>query len=110
MLGPLTGSNVGSCSIMVMLSSTGKASGTVIDGQTIPSSRGSVISPVIAAAAATSGLTRKTCALAVPDLPSKFLLAVLRDTASVQGAMPLPMQNPHVLSAILAPLSMRELR
>ena len=65
--------------------------------------RGSVILPVITAAAAVSGLTRYTFALFVPHLPLKFLLFVLRDIAFVPGAKLLPMQNPQADSKIRAP-------
>ena len=49
-----------------------------------PSVRGSVSSPVSAAAAATSGLVRKTLADFVPERPSKFRLKVRTDTALVE--------------------------
>ena len=64
---------------------------------------GSVIFPVITAAAAVSGLTRYTFALGVPQRPLKFLLFVLKETALVPGAKLLPMQNPHADSKIRAP-------
>src|SRR4030067_3379295 len=74
--------------------------GIVISGNASPRSRGSVITPVRAAATAVSGLARYTLALLVPERPSKFLLLVRMDTASVFGAWPAPLQKPHVDSVL----------
>jgi hypothetical protein len=65
---------------------------------------GSVTTPVIAASAAISGLTRYTWASLVPLRPSKFRLLVRSETAWLFGLWWLPMQNPQALSRILAPL------
>src|SRR3990170_4679629 len=73
----------------------------------LPSFLGSVTTPYMAAATATSGLHRYTFASFVPLLPSKFLLNVRRDTPPEEGDWPLPMQGPHVFSRILMPASTR---
>ena len=58
---------------------------------------------VKAEAAAVSGDTRYTCPSAVPDLPSKFLLKVRKDTPPELGEKPMPMHGPHAHSRTLAP-------
>ena len=70
-----------------------------------PSSRGSVISPVSAAATAVSGETRYTPASAVPLRPRKLRLKVRRDTPALLGLKPMPMQGPQAHSSTRAPLA-----
>ena len=82
-------------------------SGSAISGQGTPRSRGSVISPSSAHAAAVSGLTRYTCALFVPLRPSKLRFEVRTLTASVWGAWAAPMQNPQAASSSRAPAASR---
>lgn len=71
-----------------------------------PSFMGSVITPLMAAATAVSGDTRYTLPSLVPDLPSKFLLNVLKDTPPEFGEKPIPMQGPQAHSRTLAPDAM----
>ena len=68
-----------------------------------PRSRGSVISPVRAAATAVSGDTRYTLASAVPLRPSKLRLKVRRHTPPELGEKPMPMQGPQAHSSSRAP-------
>src|SRR3990172_6051161 len=58
-----------------------------------PRSRGSVITPPSAVAAAVSGLHRYTRSSAVPLLPGKFRLNVRTDAPFVGGANPIPMHG-----------------
>ena len=62
-----------------------------------------MITPVMAAAAAVSGETRYTFASAVPERPLKLRLKVRRDTPSVLGANPIPIQGPQALSKMRNP-------
>ena len=57
----------------------------------------------MAETAAVSGLTSHTLAEAVPLRPQKLRLKVLRLTASVAGAWPMPMHGPQAHSSTLAP-------
>src|SRR5918912_1234067 len=72
-----------------------------------PSSRGSVITPYKAVAAAVGGLDRYTLSDWVPLLPGKFLLNVLTLTESEGGAWPIPTHGPHAGSSIRAPARTR---
>ena len=65
--------------------------------------RGSVIVPLIAAAAQVSGDARMTLADFVPERPSKFLLNDRTVTPPVGGANPMPMHGPQPDSSIRAP-------
>ena len=67
-------------------------SGSSIVGHGISKDRGSVITPVIAEAAAVSGLTRQTLSSCVPDRPGKLRGTVRRLIFSEAGACPMPMQ------------------
>ncbi len=69
-------------------------SGSVISGYS-PSILGSVISPIIAAAIATSGLQRYTLSSFVPLLPGKFLGNVLNEAVPVAGDCPIPIHPRH---------------
>jgi len=63
--------------------------------------------PVIALAAAVSGLTKYRFASAVPDLPLKLRLKVRSETPAELGANPMPMHGPQALSKILKPARIR---
>ena len=79
-------------------------------GGASPHFRGSVISPVRAETAATSGLARYTLSSAVPERPGKLRLKVRREAAPEGGTWPMPMQGPQADSRMRAPDSMRSAR
>jgi hypothetical protein len=62
-----------------------------------------MISPVIAAAVATSGEARYTESSSIPERPSKLRLNVRTDTESEAGTWPTPMQAPQVASEKFTP-------
>ena len=68
-----------------------------------PRSRGSVISPRSAVAAAVAGEQRYTRSPGVPLRPGKFRLKVRTETAPAAGAWPMPMHGPQAGSRIRAP-------
>src|SRR5829696_5905995 len=90
MLGPLGISMLSASSLeaggMTWLSSTAGYIGASGRSGYSPSSRGSVITPYKAEAAATVGVVRYTWSEGVPLLPGKFLLKVLTLTESLGGA------------------------
>ena len=113
MLGPRTTSTVSirgsSMGGRMRLSFMRKLSGRSILTYS-PRVRGSVNTPAMAEAAAVSGLTRYTCASAVPVRPSKLRLKVRRDTPAELGDWPMPMQGPQAHSKILAPADIMSAR
>jgi len=70
-------------------------------------SRGSVITPVSADAAAVSGLTRHTLSSRVPERPGKLRGTVRSESALVAGAWPMPMQPLQPVWCSRAPAPMR---
>ena len=68
---------------------------------------GSVISPVMALAAAVDGLHRYTRSSAVPLRPGKLRLKVRSDGTPFSGAVPMPTHGPQMGSSILKPAFMR---
>ena len=107
MLGPRSTSNwaasSGAAGASTALSSMRNRSGRSTWRASSPKSRGSVISPVRAAATAVSGDTRYTLASAVPLRPSKLRLKVRRLTPPELGEKPMPMQGPQAHSSSRAP-------
>ena len=75
-------------------------------GRACPRSRGSVITPVSADAAAVSGLHRYTWSSRVPDRPGKLRGTVRRLMRSVAGAWPIPMQPMQPAWWMRAPAAM----
>src|SRR5438552_1432209 len=71
-----------------------------------PWSRGSVIFPSSAVAAAVSGLHRYTRSSAVPLRPSKLRLNVRTEAPRVGGENPIPMHGPHATSSSRTPALM----
>ena len=107
MLGPRSTSSraasSGAAGASTALSSMRKRSGRSTWRASSPKSRGSVISPVRAAATAVSGDTRYTLASAVPLRPSKLRLKVRRLTPPELGEKPIPIQGPQAHSSSRAP-------
>ena len=64
---------------------------------------GSASVPLMAVAAATSGLTRYRLASAVELRPLKFRLDVRTEIPLLDGAMPIPQQGPQANSVSRAP-------
>jgi len=92
-----------------MLSFTRNSAGTRMAGAS-PRVRGSVSTPVSAAAAHVSVPARYTRASSVPDRPLKFRLNERTETAPLAGDWPMPMHGPQPGSITRAPAAIRSAR